>query len=84
MKCYYTIDPKTLKKVFIPMCWGTIHSMDIEDCNCENPLTQHYFEKERFNKIVEDKNKTIISQQNEIKHLNQIIKSFKNKNHENR
>jgi hypothetical protein len=77
MKCYYTIDPKTLKKVFIPMCFGTIHTHDMDDCTCQEPTTEYQFQKERFNKVVEDKNKTIISQQNEIKHLNKIINSLK-------
>ena len=73
MKCYYTIDSKTKKKVFIPMCYGTIHSFDIKDCCCENPLTEHHFQKERFNKVVEQKNETIKSLQSEIKYLRTLI-----------
>ena len=77
MKCYHTIDPKTLKKVFIPMCYGTIDTRDIRDCNCSNPLTEYHFQKERFNKVVKEKNDTIASQEAEIKHLNKIIDKLK-------
>jgi hypothetical protein len=76
MKCYYTIDPKTLKKVFIPMCCGTIYTKNKEDCCCPDPLTEHYFEKERYNKVLEAKNETIKWMQSEIDHLNKIIKSL--------
>lgn len=74
MKCYYTIDPGTQKKVFIPMCYGTIYSHDKEDCCCADPLTEHYFEKKRFNKVVIEKNKTIESMQSELEHLRKILK----------
>lgn len=77
MKCYFTVDPKTLKKVFIPMCYGTVDSHDIDDCICSNPLTDYQFKKERFNKVLKEKNDTISSQQAEIKHLNKIIASLK-------
>lgn len=79
MKCHYTIDPKTLKKVFIPMCYGTIETKDLDDCCCENPLTEHHFEKERFNKILAAKNDTIKSQQSEIIHLKKIIEKLNKK-----
>lgn len=78
MKCYFTIDPKTLKKVFIPMCYGTMDTKDIKDCCCPNPLTEHQFEKERFNKVIKQKNETIQQQQSEIIHLNKIIQKLKN------
>ncbi len=77
MKCFYTIDPKTLKKVLIPMCIGTSNSYDVKDCSCPDPLTDHQFEKERFNKIVEEKNKSIESMQAEIDNLNRIIQMHK-------
>lgn len=77
MKCYYTIDPKTKKKVFIPMCYGTIYTFDKKDCNCDDPLTVHHFEKERFNQVLEKKNQTIESMQAEINHLLKIIKNEK-------
>jgi hypothetical protein len=74
MKCHYTIDLKTKKKVFIPMCYGTVHSFDKKDCCCEEPLTEYRFEKERFNKVVEKKNKTITALESELKHLRKILK----------
>ncbi len=74
MKCYHTIDPKTLKKVFIPMCYGTIHSFDLEDCCCEEPLTEYYFEKQKFNEMTEKKNSTIRAMEAELNHLRKIIK----------
>lgn len=74
MKCYYTLDPKTKKRVFIPMCIGTIHSEDIDDCHCPQPLTEHHFAKERFNKVLKEKNDTIAAQQSELNHLRKILK----------
>ena len=74
MKCYYTIDPKTNKKVLIPMCYGAMDTRDIDDCNCSEPLTEHHFEKERFNKVVKEKNATIEAQQNELNRLRKILK----------
>lgn len=85
MKCYHTIDPKTKKKVFIPMCYGTIYSHDLNDCCCENPLTEYHFEKDRFNVAIENKNQTIKSMQSEIDYLNKIInKNIKNGKHDSR
>jgi len=74
MKCYHTIDPKTLKKVFIPMCYGTVHSFDLKDCCCEEPLTEYHFEKKRFNEMIEKKNNTIRAMEAELNHLRKIIK----------
>lgn len=74
MKCHFTIDPKTKKKVFIPMCFGTIHTLDKDDCCCPEPLTEHHFEKERFNKVLKEKNATIEAQQNELNRLRKILK----------
>jgi hypothetical protein len=74
MKCYYTIDPKTLKKVLIPMCMGTIIR---NKCCCPDPLTEHQFQKERYNKVLDEKNQTIEAMQAEINHLNKIIQKLK-------
>lgn len=79
MKCFYTTDPKTLKKVLIPMCMSVVESGDIRDCNCSEPLTEYHFEKERFNKVVIEKNKTIESLQAEVLHLNKIISKLNKK-----
>ncbi len=77
MKCYHTIDPKTLKKVFIPMCFGTIYSKDKKDCCCEEPLTEYRFEKQKFNEMIEKKNNTIRAMEAELNHLRKIIKTKK-------
>lgn len=79
MKCYYTIDKETLKKVFIPMCLGTIYTHKVEDCCCDEPIANHQFEKERFNKVVQKQNETIISMASEILHLNSIIDNINKK-----
>jgi len=55
------------------MCYGNLHNLINENCNCDDPLTEHHFEKERFNKVVQDKNQIIESYQVEIKHLKKII-----------
>lgn len=75
MKCHNTYDKKG-KKHFIPMCYGTIHSFDIEGCCCDDPLTKHHFEKERFNKVIEQKNKSISYMQYEILQLNKVIEKL--------
>lgn len=76
MKCYYTFDKKTGKKVFIPMCMGTIYSSNKKDCCCLDPLTDHHFEKQRYNEVLKQKNESIESMQAEIKHLHAVIKKL--------
>ncbi|MFH6944587.1 hypothetical protein [Flavobacterium sp. FlaQc-50] len=79
MKCHYTFDPKTAKKVFIPMCYGTVDTKDITDCHCPDPLTEHHFQKERYNAVLKQKNESIADMQAEIKHLHTVINSLKKK-----
>lgn len=80
MKCHYTYDPESGEKVFIPMCYGTIYTLDKEDCHCADPLQNwNQFEKERFNKILEQKNESIKSMQSEIIHLRKVIEKLKSK-----
>lgn len=55
------------------MCYGTIHSFDIEDCCCDDPLTEHHFEKERFSKVIKQKNQSISDMQSEILLLKKVI-----------
>lgn len=55
------------------MCYGTIHSFDIEDCCCDDPLTEHHFAKERFNEILKQKNETIKCMDSELNDLRKII-----------
>ena len=75
MKCYYTYNDKG-EKVFIPMCWGTIYSNDLDDCHCQEPLTEYHFQKERFNQAINKKNETIKSMECEIKHLRKVIQKL--------
>ena len=81
MKCYFTYDPKTKKKVLIPMCYSTIHSREIEDCSCLDPLTEYNFTKEKFNSVLKAKNKTIKSQEAELNYLRSILKKQNGNNH---
>lgn len=76
MKCYYTYTDDG-ERILIPMCYGTIHSFDIEDCVCQDPLTVYHFEKQRYNEVLASKNETIKSQASEIKHLHKVILSLK-------
>ncbi len=66
MKCHYIKHEG--KKIFIPGCWGTIHSFDLYDCHCDNK-TFAKFEKERYNTILNQKNKLILELENKIKRL---------------
>lgn len=74
MKCYYTIDPKTGQSVLIPMCYGSLHESDKSKCHCPDPLTTYQFEKERFNQMIDEKNKTIESLEFELQNLRKILK----------
>ena len=76
MKCYYTFDRKTNKKIFIPMCYSSING---SNCSCPDPLTDHHFQKERYNEVVKQKNQSIAEFQSEIKHLHNVIKNLKQK-----
>lgn len=60
------------------MCYGTIYTLNKEDCHCANPLKSwSRFEKERFNKILETKNDSIKDMQSEIIHLKKVIEKLK-------
>lgn len=72
MKCYHTYDEKG-QKHFIPMCYGSIESRDIEDCTCPEPITEYRFAKERFNTILEQKDGHIKELESELNHLRKVI-----------
>ena len=76
MKCYYTYDENG-EKFFIPMCYSTMYSHDKRDCTCTDPLTVHQFEKERFNRVIKEKNDIIESMESELKHLRKVIEKLK-------
>lgn len=76
MKCFYTYDENG-EKFFIPMCYSTMYTFDKRDCTCSNPLTEHQFAKERFNKIIKEKNETIKCMESELKNLRKVIEKLK-------
>lgn len=78
MKCYHTYDKKG-QKHFIPMCYGSINSGDIDGCNCLEPITEYRFQKERFNTVLKQKDDTISSLESELNHLRKVIISLTNK-----
>lgn len=78
MKCYYHYDEVSQKKILIPHCWGTIHSEDIEDCICQSE-TLNSFEKEKFNKVINEKDKQIEEMQELIVELNKKVEFWHKK-----
>ena len=75
MRCYHTYDKG--KKYLIPHCMSVLNSNDIADCTCEPYLTDHHFEKERYNKVLTEKNEIIKQLLYENKILMQEIKELK-------
>lgn len=76
MKCYFTFDPLSQKKVLIPMCWESLHQEDLSCCTCkDHPLSYNQFEKQRFNDVVADLN-------NEIKDLREMLELLKKDNYQ--
>jgi hypothetical protein len=59
------------------MCYGNLHNLKNESCNCSDPLTEHHFQKERFNLVVKQKNESIASMEAELKHLREVIINLK-------
>jgi len=55
------------------MCMSTIYTQNKEDCSCPDPLTEHHFEKERYNKVLASKNETIECMEGELNHLRKVI-----------
>jgi len=73
MKCYTTIDPKTKKRIFIPMCsGGEYHGKS--GCHCPDQLTVYQFEKVRFNEMIAKKNETISMLTLELNEMRKILK----------
>ena len=71
MKCYFTYCEKTGERVLIPECWGTVHSNDIRDCQCEKETADFArFEKKQYNDTIKKKNAEISALQKEINRLN--------------
>ena len=79
MKCHYTyyVENGKKHKVLIPGCWEVARSDDIKRCTCENPLTPHQFEKQKFNEVVGKLQDEIRGLQDENEYLMTIIKRLK-------
>jgi len=78
MKCYFAFDEETNQKVLIPGCMSVVHSDDIEDCTCYE-FTYSKFEKERYNKLLNERNQEIKELQKEVVRLNKRIELLCNK-----
>ena len=79
MRCYYTYDEKTGERVLIPECWGTVHSNDIRDCQCDKTVTVSQFEKKAYNEMLTAKNREIKQLQKEINRLNSRVEFWHKK-----
>lgn len=77
MKCYFAFDEEKNQKVLIPGCRSVVHSNDIEDCTCQE-LTYSKFEKERYNKILNERNQEIKELRSEAIRLNNLLYKLKN------
>lgn len=78
MKCYYAFDEQTGQKVLIPGCMSVVQSEDVEDCVCTTD-TFSAFEKERYNKVLQEKCNAIKYLESEVVRLNKIIEKLHNK-----
>ena len=78
MKCHYTYDPE-VGKVLIPGCMGTA-AFGIHRCTCASNKSFSQFEKEVYNKILEEKNQEITDLEKEIIRLNRVLKNLLKKN----
>lgn len=73
MKCHYIYDKK-LGKILIPGCISVSISNDMSRCTCINEITFNQFEKQRYNKILSEKQSYINELEKEIARLNRILK----------
>jgi len=76
LKCHYTYDEKG-ERFFIPECYGTIHTLDMEDCHCTDYMTFEKFEKKIYNEELKNRNRIIADMESEIKHLHKVIQGLK-------
>lgn len=64
-------------KVLIPHCWAVAISNDISRCTCRNyPKTVAQFERQKFNDILEAKNREIRDLEKENARLKRTIKNL--------
>lgn len=74
MKCHYTyyFDKGEKIKVFIPGCWSTVHTGDMDDCTCRD-ITFASFEKEKYNEKLKEMQERIKSLECENKYLLKLL-----------
>lgn len=78
MKCHYTYHDGD--KILIPYCWPVVHTNDMKNCQCRTGnKTFAQFQKEDYNKILQEKEKNIIDLEKENARLNRIIKKLTKK-----
>lgn len=74
MKCHYIYD-KEVGKVLIPGCWDVVLSNDMSLCSCRTEIkTFAQFEKQEYNKILNEKQSQIKELEKEVARLNRILK----------
>lgn len=79
MKCHYSyyIEKGKKRRVLLPGCMNAVHSNNINDCICQDPLTGLKFEKKIYNEVVNRLENEILELKKENKHLIDIIKRLK-------
>lgn len=79
MKCHYSyyIDKGKKRRVLLPGCMNVVHTNNIKDCTCIDPLTEIQFERQKYNNVVKKLQSMINELQNENKDLMNIIKKLK-------
>lgn len=76
MKCHYTYDEKA-GKVLIPGCIGTAAHGDIAFCTCRDKAESfEQFEREEFNRILNEKNREIQLLEQEVAYYNRQLKKI--------
>lgn len=79
MRCHYTycIEKGKKRRYLIPYCYDVQVTNRKSDCVCGPSLTPHYFEKERFNKVVAELKERVEWLENENKSLIKVIEQLK-------
>ena len=84
MKCHYIYD-KEVGKVLIPGCWNVVISNEMSRCSCRSyPETNAQFERQEYNKKVNEQKAYIKELESEVFRLNRIFKKIHHSNMENK
>lgn len=77
MRCYFAWDEETKQKILIPWCYGSMHQEDLSCCTCAKPnKSQKQFEKEEYNKKVNELNEELEHLRKEYNVLLKIIEKI--------